>query len=94
MTTQTERASRVADRLEMGMPTVATLMRDLAAHLKQMHDALVVAREFISTDRTAFADAAMPPDGRPMEEDDAAELADYDAALLQINAAIEKAGVA
>lgn len=59
-----------------------------------LRSALIVAREFISTDRNSFADAAMPPDGRPMEPTDAAELADYDAALLQINEAIEKAGAA
>jgi hypothetical protein len=56
--------------------------------------ALIVAREFISTDRNAFADAAMPPEGTAMEAYDAAELADYDAALLQIDAAIKKAGAA
>lgn len=52
--------------------------------------ALIVAREFISTDRNSFADCAMPPHG-PMDPDDAECLAEYDAALLQIDAAIQKA---
>lgn len=62
--------------------------------LKAMRDemlaALIVAREFISTDRTALADCAMDPEGR-MSDDDAAAVADYDKALLQIDAAIQKA---
>lgn len=56
--------------------------------------ALIVARDFIRTDRNAFADAATPPDGCLMDLSDLVELADFDAALLQINAAIEKAGAA
>ena len=94
MNQQADRASRVAARLDPAMPTVASLMRALAESHQEMIAALIVAREFISTERNAFADAAMTPDGRPMEEADAAELADYDAALLQINAAIVKAGAA
>jgi len=53
----------------------------------EMLAALVAAREFISFDRNAFADGL----GGYVSADDAAELADYDAVLLQIQAAIDKA---
>ena len=62
----------------------------LIAAAPDMLAALIVAREFISTDRTALADCAMDHEGR-MSEDDAAAVADYDKALLQIDAAIQKA---
>lgn len=52
--------------------------------------ALIVAREFISADRNTLADCAIDFDGR-MSDDDAAAVADYDKALLQIDAAIQKA---
>lgn len=55
--------------------------------------ALVVAREFISTDRNALADASTNHDGT-MEPDDEEAVADYDAALLQVDAAIAKATAA
>lgn len=51
--------------------------------------ALIVAREFMSIDRNALADCAIDFDGR-MSDDDAAAVADYDKALLQIDAAIQK----
>lgn len=52
--------------------------------------ALIVAREFISTDRNSLSDNSTYPDGR-MDPDDAAAVADYDAALVQIDAAIKQA---
>jgi len=62
----------------------------IVAQRDELLAALVVAREFISTDRNALADTSMSPDG-DMDPDDAAAVADYDAALLQIDAAIAKA---
>ena len=62
----------------------------LMAAAPDMLAALVVAREFISFERNAFADSNGQPDGT-FDADEAAELADYDTALLQINAAILKA---
>lgn len=55
--------------------------------------ALTMARAFVQTDRTTFADTAVQHDGT-YEPDDAEVLADYDAALAQIDAAIEGAGPA
>jgi hypothetical protein len=49
--------------------------------------ALVAAREFVSFERNAVADAM----GGSLSQHDAAELGDYDAQLLQIDAAIKKA---
>lgn len=65
----------------------------LIAAAPDMLTALIVAREFISFERNAFADTCTGPSG-DIEPDDAAELGDFDAALLQINAAIQKAGAA
>lgn len=62
----------------------------LIAAAPEMLAALIVAREFISTDRNALADCSIDHEGR-MSEDDAAAVADYDKALLQIDAAIQKA---
>ena len=62
----------------------------LRAQRDDMLAALIVAREFISTDRNALADCSIDPEGR-MSDDDAAAVADYDKALLQIDAAIQKA---
>lgn len=62
----------------------------LIAAAPDMLAALVLAREFISTDRNSLADCSIEPDGS-MEPDDQAALDDYDAALLQIDAAIHKA---
>lgn len=53
----------------------------------EMLAALVAAREFISFERNALADAL----GGYLSDDDQAELADYDGVLLQIQAAIDKA---
>lgn len=64
--------------------------RLLIAAAPEMLAALVVAREFISTDRNCLADASLAPVGS-MHPDDAAALGDYDQALLQIDAAIAKA---
>lgn len=63
---------------------------ELIAAAPDMLAALVVAREFISADRNALAEAVIFPDGH-MEQDDADAVADYDKALLQINAAIQRA---
>jgi hypothetical protein len=52
--------------------------------------ALIVAREFISNDRNAFADTCTGADGE-VEPQDAAVLGDYDKALLQLDAAIRSA---
>jgi hypothetical protein len=52
-----------------------------------MLEALITAREFISFDRNALADAL----GDDLSEDEQAELAEYDRALRQIDAAITKA---
>ena len=54
---------------------------------QQLVAALVVAREFISTDRNSFADCNIGHDGS-YDPDTQAELDDYDQALLQIDAAI------
>lgn len=62
----------------------------LIAAAPDMLAALIVAREFISTDRNSLADASVFPDGS-MEKDDADAVADYDRALVQIDAAIAKA---
>jgi glutathione S-transferase len=62
----------------------------IVAQRDDMLAALVVAREFISTDRNSLADCCVDPEGG-MSPDDAAAVADYDAALLQIDAAIAKA---
>ncbi len=58
-----------------------------------MLQALIVAREFVSCERNAFADANVTPAGNffPSEQ---AELDDYDQALRQIDAAIGKATAA
>lgn len=56
----------------------------------QMLDALVIAREFISFDRNALADTVTYGDGH-IDPDDADELADYDDALVKIDAAIQQA---
>ena len=53
--------------------------------------ALIVAREFISNDRNAYAEANTPPMGKNMARYDVDVLAEYDAALLQVDAAIAKA---
>ena len=65
----------------------------LIAAAPEMLAALIVAREFISTDRNSLADTCMHPDGH-MDRDDSAAVADYDQELLQINAVIKKAGAA
>lgn len=62
----------------------------LIAAAPDMLAALIVAREFISTDRNSLADCAIDFDGR-MSDDDAAAVADYDKALLQIDQAIKAA---
>lgn len=82
-------AENFGDSEEEGRPIALANARLIAA-APDMLAALIVAREFISTDRTALADCAMDPEGR-MSEDDAAAVADYDKDLLQINAAIQKA---
>lgn len=65
-------------------------LRNAMSTVGKMLDALVVAREFISTDRNSLADCSRNSDGS-MHADDAACVADYDAALLQIDAAIATA---
>lgn len=62
----------------------------LRAQRKLMLAALIVAREFVSTERNAFADTNVLPDGT-FEPEDADELEDIDAALLQIHAAVQAA---
>lgn len=59
----------------------------MTAVTQQLVDALVVAREFISIDRNTFAECNIGHDGS-YDPDAQAELADYDQALLQIDAAI------
>lgn len=61
----------------------------LMAAAPDMLAALIVAREFISADRNCLADCAIDFDGC-MSDDDAEVVADYDRALLQIDAAIQK----
>lgn len=63
----------------------------LIAAAPDMLDALIVAREFISADRNAFAEAKTPPNGKRMDAYDRNVLADYDKALLQIDQAIKAA---
>ena len=62
----------------------------MAAAATEMFAALIIAREFISTDRNVLAECCTDSDG-VMDDIDAAAVADYDAALLQIEAAIAKA---
>ena len=59
----------------------------------QMIMALITAREFISAERNSFADCNINHDGT-FEQCDQEILRDYDQALLQINGALQKAGVA
>lgn len=63
---------------------------ELIAAAPDMLAALVVAREFISTDRNALADCSIGTDGT-MEQEDAEAVASYDGALLLIDAALKKA---
>ena len=56
----------------------------------EMYAALITAREFLSSESNAFADCNMLADGGFLP-DDAEILADYDRALLQIDAALAKA---
>jgi hypothetical protein len=77
------------DDEEVGRQTALANARLIAA-APCMLAALIVAREFISTDRNSLADCCVDPEGG-MSPDDAAAVADYDAALLQIDAAIKKA---
>lgn len=58
--------------------------------VSDMLAALVVAREFVSTDRNSLADASIGTDGS-RDTDDQAALDDYDQALVQIDAAIARA---
>ena len=62
----------------------------LIAAAPAMLQALIVAREFISHDRNAFADTCTGPDGE-LDPEDADELDARDRALLQIHAAIQTA---
>lgn len=62
----------------------------LIAAAPELLEALRVAREVITQDRTAFADCSTGPDNT-MEPDDLAALVEYDEALWQIDAAIAKA---
>lgn len=62
----------------------------LIAAAPELLDALKVARQFISIDRTSLADCSVRPDGT-FDPDDAAAVADYDTALALIDDAIEKA---
>jgi hypothetical protein len=72
------------------MKTPEQTLRDAAFDMLQ---ALIVAREFLSCERNAFADANVMPSGRFFPSDQA-ELDDYDQALRQIDAAIAKATAA
>lgn len=65
----------------------------LIAAAPDMLAALVIAREFISVDRNSLHDTSVRPDGT-LDEDDAAALGDYDAALRTIDAALAKASCA
>lgn len=64
--------------------------RELRSQNADMLAALIVAREFISTKRNSFAKRAMSWDGT-LSKSEATFVAEYDAALLQIDAAIQKA---
>jgi hypothetical protein len=55
-----------------------------------LHEALRVARDMIATDRHAFADCNVLPEGG-FDADDAQVVADYDRALAQIDAALASA---
>ena len=80
-------AERLARAEDEGIKKAIT---EHAALWKEVVSALLMAREFISFGRNAFADCNGLPDGT-FSDDAAAELAEYDAALLEINAAIAKA---
>jgi len=62
----------------------------LIAASPKMLQALKTARDCILVDRTALADCHTAPDGS-VDEDGASGLAEYDAALAEINAAIAEA---
>lgn len=55
--------------------------------MSALHQALRVARDMIATDRHAFADCNVLPEGG-FDADDAQVVADYDRALAQIDAAL------
>ena len=57
---------------------------------RELLKALIVAREFIGSDRNTFADCCSGPD-KDVNEDDAEVLSYYDSALSQIDSAIAKA---
>lgn len=64
-----------------------------AQALRQAHTTLQTAHRFIGLERAAFAAANRNPDGT-FDAGETAELADYDAALSEMRAAIENARLA
>jgi hypothetical protein len=71
------------------MRQLRILRERLAVH-DELLAALIVAREFVSTDRNSLFDSVEQADGT-VAPDDAEAVADYDKALLQIAAAIKAA---
>lgn len=62
----------------------------LFAAASDLLEALRMAREFINLDRVSLLDCCTSSDGE-IDSDDAAVVADYDAALAQIDGALGKA---
>lgn len=58
----------------------------------QLRDALVAARALIWTDRQSLSDTHMDPVTNEVDEDGAEGVAEYDAVLAQIDAALAEAG--
>jgi hypothetical protein len=85
-TIRAERDELLRDRLLLGVENIA--LRDKQA---DMLAALIVAREWISHERKIYADCNTPPNGDRLDPYDRYLLEGYDAALLQIDAAIAKA---
>lgn len=74
----------------MSGPVIVAGVRPALTVEQQLLAACRAARDVIATDRQAFADCNVLPDGT-FGADDAAVLADYDQALAQLDAAITRA---
>lgn len=74
----------------MSGPVIVAGVRPAISVEQQLLAACRAAREVIATDRQAFADCNVLPDGGFLA-DDAEVIAEYDQALAQLDAAISRA---
>lgn len=74
----------------MTAPVIVAGVRPALTAEQQLLAACRTAREVIATDRQAFADCNVLPDGG-FQAEDAEVIADYDQALAQLDAAIARA---